>query len=61
MADLEEINTELRNTRENINRTQKELLSLMKGMMVADDNIRKKLDGFMDIIGGADNEESTKN
>ncbi len=61
VADLEEINTELRNTRENINRTQKELLSLMKGMMVADDNIRKKLDGFMDIIGGADNEESTKN
>ena len=61
VADLGEINTELRNTRENINRTQKELLSLMKGMTAADDSVRKKLDGFMDIIGGADNAESTEN
>lgn len=61
VADLSEINAELRSTRENINRTQKELLSLMKCMTAADDSVRKKLDGFMDIIGGADNAESTEN
>lgn len=61
LVDLAEINAELGNTREDINRTQKELLSQMKGMIVADESIQKKLDDFMSIIGGADNEENTSN
>lgn len=61
VVDLAEINVELRNTRKDINRTQKELLSLMKGMIVADEGVQKKLDEFISIIGGADNEENTPN
>ena len=61
MADLAEINAELRSTREEIDRTQKELLSLMKGMAADDESVRKKLDDFMSIIGGADYEESAPN
>lgn len=61
VADLAEINAELRSTREEIDRTQKELLSLMKGMAADDESVRKKLDDFMSIIGGADYEESAPN